>query len=143
MNFRAKLRNDPIGFQLAPMMDVVFLLLCFFMTSQLFAQWEQEVGITLPTAESADTARRLPGEVVLNITEDGRVIVNGRVMDDLRLSAMLQRLTGLFPGQPVVIRADRKTAYEDVIRVLDLCRIADLWNVSFATAAAEQAAAAP
>lgn len=142
MNFRAKLRQDPIGFQLAPMLDVVFLLLCFFMTSQLFAQWEQEINITLPTAESAETSRRLPGEVVLNIAEDGRVIVNGRVMDDIQLSSMLRRLTGLFPGQPVVIRGDRMTRYEDMIRVLDVCRLADLWNVSFAIAA-EPAGAAP
>ena len=142
MNVRANLRQDPIGFQLAPMLDVVFLLLCFFMTSQLFAQWEQEIGITLPTAESAETARRLPGEVVLNIAEDGRVIVNGRVMDDIQLSSMLRRLTAVVPGQPVVIRGDRMTRYEDMIRVLDLCRLADLWNVSFAIAA-EPAEASP
>lgn len=143
MNFRSKLRVDPIGFQLAPMIDVVFLLLCFFITSQLFAQWEQEIDITLPTASTAETPRRLPGEVVLNILPDGRVAVNGQWMDGPRLEALLRRLTSLFPGQPVVVRADRKTPYEHVIRVLDSCRTADIWNISFATALPEEAGGSP
>ncbi len=137
MNFRSKLRTEPVGFQLAPMIDVVFLLLCFFMTSQLFAQWETDVPITLPTAKSGQTPRRLPGEVTLNVTKDGTVVVNGQRLDDTRLSAMLQRLTSMFPGQPVVLRADKATAYEHVMRVLDLCRQVDIWNVSFATAPPE------
>ncbi|MBU4460991.1 MAG: biopolymer transporter ExbD [Verrucomicrobia bacterium] len=137
MNFRSKLRTDPVGFQLAPMIDVVFLLLCFFMTSQLFAQWETDVPITLPTSKTGQTPRRLPGEVTLNVLKDGVVVVNGQRMDDARLSAMLQRLTSMFPGQPVVLRADKATAYEHVMRVLDLCRQVDIWNVSFATAPPE------
>ena len=41
----------------------------------------------------------------------------------------------LFPGQPVLLRADKTTAYEHVVRVLDTCRQADIWNISFATLA--------
>jgi len=137
MNFRSKLRAEPVGFQLAPMIDVVFLLLCFFMTSQLFAQWETDVKITLPTSRSGETPRRLPGEVTLNIRPDGAVVVNNRELDEAKLTEMLKRLTSMFPGQPVVIRADKTTAYEHVIRILDLCRQVDIWNVSFATARPE------
>ena len=142
MNFRAKLRTEPVGFQLAPMIDVVFLLLCFFMTSQLFAQWEQEIGISLPTASTAVTPRRLPGEVILNITREGDVVINGQVLTPARLSSQLARLSSMFPGQPIVIRADRQTAYDHIIRVLDLCRQADIWNISFATAMPEESAPA-
>ncbi len=133
MNFRAKLRPEPIGFQLAPMIDVVFLLLCFFMTSQLFAQWETDVPLTLPTARTGETSRRLPGEITLNITAEGRVIVNAKPYTDAELTTMLERLAKLYPGQPVVLRADRATPYEQIIRVLDLCRQSDIWNISFAT----------
>jgi biopolymer transport protein ExbD len=52
---------------------------------------------------------------------------------------MLSSVARHFPGQPVLIRADRATAYEHVIRVLDLCRQADIWNVSFATGGSETA----
>lgn len=133
MNFRARLRPEPLGFQLAPMIDIVFLLLCFFMTSQLFAQWETDVPLTLPTARTGEASRRLPGEITLNIMPDGRVIVNAKPYTDAELSAMLTRLVKLYPGQPVVLRADRATPYEQIIRVLDLCRQSDIWNISFAT----------
>jgi biopolymer transport protein ExbD len=137
MNFRSKLRNDPLGFQLAPMIDVVFLLLCFFVTAQIFAQWETEIGITLPTSQSGKTPRRLPGEVILNVNSQGAVIVNNRRLSAEDLDALLTRLVQMFPGQPVVLRADQTTAYEHVIRVLDACRKADIWNISFATAVPE------
>lgn len=141
MNFRGKLEGEKTSFQIAPMIDVVFLLLCFFVTSQVFTQWEAEIDITLPTARTARTETRLPGEIILNISRTGDVIVNGRTMTTEELATMLPRLANYAAGQPVIIRADRQTAYEHVIRVLDLCRQSDIWNISFATLQAEDAPA--
>ena len=137
MNFRSAIRTENVGFQMTPMIDVVFLLLCFFMTSQLFSQWEAEIEITLPTAKTGQTPQRLPGEIIVNILRNGDTIVNGRVLGEAELGSMLVRLAGLFPGQPVLLRADKTTAYENVISVLDLCRQADIWNISFATGVPE------
>jgi biopolymer transport protein ExbD len=136
MNF---LKNDSSatqgGVPLTPMMDVVFLLLCFFVTSQIFAQWETEIDVTLPTAATGEIPQRLPGEVIVNVLPDGRAVVNGQTLDDGALLSMMTRLVELFPGQPVLLRADRTTPYEHVVRVLDLCRQSDIWNISFATLA--------
>ena len=137
MNFRKQLKPGTVGFQLAPMIDVVFLLLCFFITSQLFAQWETEIDITLPTAETGQAPQRLPGEIIINIRTDGELVVNARPLPPEQLGEMLERVAGLFPGQPVLIRADRLTAYEHIIQVLDICRQADIWNISFATGVPE------
>ncbi len=137
MNFRKQFKPEAVGFQLAPMIDVVFLLLCFFVTSQIFAQWETEIDITLPTAETGQIPERLPGEIIINIRTDGEMVVNAQVVEDDQLLAMLSRVAELFPGQPILIRADRQTAYQDIIRVLDLCRQADIWNISFATGTPE------
>ncbi len=137
MNFRARLKPEPVGFQMTPMIDVVFLLLCFFVASQVFSQWEAEIDIALPTAETSEVPQRLPGEVILNVTKEGALVVNGRTLTRPELGAMLQRLSGLFPGQPVLLRADKAAAYEHVIGVLDLCRQADIWNISFATGVPE------
>jgi biopolymer transport protein ExbD len=120
------------------MIDVVFILLFFFITSQIFSQWETEIDIRLPTAESGNVPTRLPGEIMINVLRDGTMVVNLQELDAQRLSALLTRVVALFPGQPVLIRADKETAYEHVIRVLDLCRRADIWNISFATLPAEQ-----
>ncbi len=136
MNFQKKnwFPTNP-GAPLTPMIDVVFLLLCFFVTSQIFAQWETEIDIALPTAATGDMPQRLPGEVIINVLADGTSVVNGQVLDDAQLRAMMDRLVELFPGQPVLLRADKTTDYEHVVRVLDTCRQADIWNISFATLA--------
>jgi biopolymer transport protein ExbD len=123
---------------MTPMIDVVFLLLCFFVTSQLYAQWETEIDITLPTARTGQLPQRLPGEIIINLHEDGTTIVNGRRLPPDQLGAMLVNIAGLFPGQPVLLRADKQTDYDHVIRVLDLCRQADIWNISFATGVPDQ-----
>lgn len=136
MNF---LKNAPAaaqgGVPLTPMMDVVFLLLCFFVTSQIFAQWETEIDVALPTAVTGEMPQRLPGEVIINVLADGRAVVNGQELNDDALRAMMNRLVQLFPGQPVLLRADKQTPYEHVVRILDACRQSDIWNISFATLA--------
>lgn len=134
MNFRSRLRQDAVGFQIAPMIDVVFLLLCFFITSQLFAQWETEIDISLPTAQTGETPQRMPGEVIVNVRQGGEAVVNGQRLDDAALLGMLQKLVAIYPGQPIVVRGDRRTDYEFIVRVLDICRQADVYNISFATA---------
>ena len=136
MNFQKKTQATPNpGVPLTPMIDVVFLLLCFFVTSQIFAQWETEIDIALPTAATGGMPQRLPGEVIINVMADGTAVVNGQSLGDGELRTMMDRLVELFPGQPVLLRADKSTAYEHVVRVLDTCRQADIWNISFATLA--------
>ncbi len=137
MKFRNASRPDPVGFQMTPMIDTVFLLLCFFVASQVFSQWELEIDVSLPTARTAEIPQRLPGEIIINILKTGETIVNGRTLDEAALSVMLKDLVRLFPGQPIVLRADKATAYEHLIRILDLCRQADIWNISFATSLPE------
>jgi len=138
MNFSGRTRGGgSAAVPLTPMLDVVFLLLCFFVTTQIYAQWETEIDVTLPTAETGALPERLPGEVIVNVLSDGSTVVNGRTLDREELKALMARLVELFPGQPVLVRADKATAYEHVIRVLDACRTSDIWNVSFATLAAE------
>ena len=143
MNFRRHGGAELPQFQFTPMIDVVFLCLCFFVTSAVFSQWEYEVDIVLPTAQSGKVPNRLPGEIILNIARDGQVSVNQQIlgMDDLR--GRLVRLASYFPGQPVVVRADRETPYMHVIGVLDACRRADIYNISFATSMEKGESAAP
>ncbi len=136
MNFRKNAETEGGGVNaLTPMMDVVFLLLCFFVTSQIYAQWETEIDVKLPTAETGTMPERLPGEVIVNVLADGTAVVNGQTMGDTELRGLMNRLVQIYPGQPVLLRADKGTAYEHVIRVLDMCRQADIWNISFATLA--------
>ena len=126
--------------QFTSMIDVVFLLLCFFITTSVFSQWEYEVDVVLPTAQSGKMPDRLPGEVIINLTRDGRTTINQQVLTAVQLKDRLTRLARFFPGQPIVLRADRLVAYENVVGVIDLCRQADIWNISFATSGDEDGA---
>ena len=133
MNFRRNSRSRAAAVQMSSLMDVIFLLLCFFVTTSVFSQWETEISITLPTAKSATVPGRMPGEIILNLSKDGTVSVNGQTLTLAEVTERLTRIAKLYPGQPVVIRADKDTAYESLVGVIDACRTADVWNFSLAT----------
>lgn len=133
MNFRRNSRSKAASVQMASLMDVIFLLLCFFVTSSVFSQWETEISIALPTAKSSTVPGRMPGEIILNVAADGNVTVNGQKLSLAEVTERLTRIAQLYPGQPVVIRADKTTKYESLVSVIDACRTADVWNFSLAT----------
>ena len=118
---------------LTSMLDVIFLLLCFFVTVSVFSQWENEISIRLPSAATAEEPDRLPGEIVLNLNQEGQVSVNGVILSLPDLQTRLKRVSEQFPGQPVIIRADREVRYNQLVDVIDACRAADVWNFSLAT----------
>jgi len=133
MNFRKKSKPALPQFQMTAMMDVVFLLLCFFVTTSVFSQWECEVQLTLPTAKSAVAPERMPGEIILNVAKDGSVTVNQHKLSAEDLATRLKRVVSIYPGQPVVIRADKDTSYDSLMKVIDVCRESDVWSFSLAT----------
>ncbi len=119
--------------QMAPLIDIIFLTLVFFMVMSVFAQLETEINISVPKAKESKEAVRSPGEIIINITREGKVIVNRKELSRAELEDMLKSVSSLFPNQPVIIRADEKTLHKDVINVLDACSAADIWNISFST----------
>ena len=133
MNFRKKKPTRSQGLEMTALMDVIFLLLCFFVTTSVFSQWESEIAITLPSAKSATVPGRMPGEIILNVSAGGMVSVNGQILSLDEPTKRLSRLSKLYPGQPIVIRADKATSYESLVAVIDACRTADVWNFSLAT----------
>ena len=63
----------------------------------------------------------------------GSISVNGKALSMNELQSRLSRIAKFYPGQPVIIRADRNTKYESLVKVIDTCRAADVWNFSLAT----------
>lgn len=141
MNFRKRIQNSQAGFQMAPMVDMMFILLINFMAMTIYAQWENKVGIKVPTAESGVSGVRERGELIINVDAEGAIFINSQPMTAERLSLVLHQIADEFKSQPVIIRADRKTHHEHVIAILDLCRKADIWNVAFSTLPPESAEA--
>ena len=141
MRFVRTNRSKAPQLALTSILDVIFLLLCFFVTVSVFSQWESEIAIKLPSASTAEEPDRLPGEIIVNLVKDGKVTVNGTALslDDLRVR--LAKVAKFYPDQAVIIRADKEVRYERLVEVIDTCREANVWNFSFATSG--EAASSP
>jgi biopolymer transport protein ExbD len=132
MRFGQNNRQEPESIQLAPLIDIVFLTLVFFMTTASFMALEKEVDITLPTADSAQESERTHSEIYINLREDGKIILNDRELTIPELQNVLNRLAEHSPGGAVIIRGDSRAVLGKAIAILDCCRKADIQNVAFA-----------
>jgi biopolymer transport protein ExbD len=137
MNFRGSIQNNAPGFQIAPMVDIVFLLLIFFLVTWYFSRSETELDVKVPKAREGKETRRAVGEVILNVKSNGTVVMNRRQMNATELQDTLQKIASLYPDQAVILRGDESTDYRHVVEVLDTCRRANIWNVAFATSRPE------
>ena len=137
MNFRGSIQNNAPGFQIAPMVDIVFLLLIFFLVTWNFSRSETELDVKVPKAREGKETRRAVGEVIINVKTNGTVVMNRRQMNATELQDTLQKIASLYPDQAVILRGDENTDYRHVVEVLDICRRANIWNVAFATSRPE------
>ena len=124
--------------QLIPLIDILFFTLIFFMTIAAYNQLESEVNISVPKSQTAKEIMRSAGEVIINVTEEGKFLVNQKLLSVKELEDMLVRVSSLFPDQPVIIRADERTMHKYIMVVLDACAKANIWDISFAATIAAQ-----
>lgn len=134
MNLRSRAVPVHPGIQLAPLVDVLLLLLIFFLMTWNAARNENELDVKIPKASAAKEKVAPIGDVVVNVKADGNVIVNRRTLAAPELSELLRNLAQLNPEQAVVIRGDEAGAYKSIINVLNICTEAGITNVAFATA---------
>ena len=119
--------------QMIPLIDVLLVNLCFFMSMFLYFNFESQLNISVPRAASSKESFAGSEAFVINIARDGSVIVNQKTINLNELAVLLGKTARLYPGQAVIVRADEKTYHERVIGVLDICAKANIWNISFAT----------
>lgn len=137
MNFRRRAKPEVFGFQIAPMVDILLVLLVFFIVTWNFAISENELDIKIPSASKAKEPQGYVGQVVVNVKADGTIMMNRKPFSAADLRNKLKDLSKLYPDQAVILRGDQRTKYEDIVSVLDICRTANIWNVAFATAKME------
>jgi biopolymer transport protein ExbD len=119
--------------QLAPMIDIVFLLLIFFIVTWQFTRSETELSVSVPTAEEGADPQRQRGEIVINILGDNTIRVEGISVNLEQLQQKLALIAQQHENQPVRIRGDGAVAYQRIVEVIDTCQKAGIWNISFAT----------
>jgi biopolymer transport protein ExbD len=125
--------EDEPTMNLTPMIDVVFTLLVFFMLATKFAERERSLDVDLPAASAAQETAASLEELVINVTRDGRVSIEGRTLAGDDLYRVLEEAARRSPGRPVVLRGDRKGAYDEIVTVLNECMRAGLSDLSLST----------
>ena len=139
MNFSQQEEQDETGIELTPLIDVVFLLLIFFMISTTFTK-ETSLKINLPESSgNVNVEQPISVEVQIGAQSQYAIAVNNESASKPLINSnreTLKRALTKFEGQKkilLIIRADRKTPHEAVIRVMDVAQELGLSNVTFAT----------
>lgn len=133
MAFVAPPASRPFAIRVAPLVDIVFLLICFFMLATEMVRAYKDPAVVLPTIGSDAAVAEGPAEIVINLREDGTVTVAGRTVALGELGPYLtrQKRAPTQGGRPlqVVVRADRRQPFGRLDGVLQICRQAGLARV--------------
>lgn len=124
---RGRRRSSEIN--MTPLIDMVFILLIFFIVTTSFVR-ESGVDVQRPSAQTAETREK--ANVILGLTADGSVFVEGRSLDIRSVRAYMERFLAETPDGAVVIVADKDSLTGTAVRVLDQCRLAGVRNISLA-----------
>src|SRR5580704_3099092 len=110
---RSRKRPDPhvLGFQIAPMVDILLVLLCFFIVTWSFARKENELDVKVPSAENAKESNPVVNQTVLNVKSDGTVILSQKAVGLPELQTRLKQLSDLFPDYAIILRVDERTPF--------------------------------
>ena len=119
---------------LTPLIDVVFLLLIFFLVTSEFEEEESRLDIVLPTATSAVPMVGKPREIVIDVDEGGTIYMRGSETSLEELESTLKAAVSQNPtNQTAVIRADRETSFQPVVSVMDVCNRSGITDYSVTT----------
>jgi biopolymer transport protein ExbD len=130
MRFRSK-EEDSFAFDMTPMIDVVFLLLIFFMVSTVFVDFSKKMDINLPTSKSSaldESTKTLEVEM----SKDKKIFLAGKPLTLLGLETTLAKMELKDKKPSAIIRADKSLLYGDVIQVMGLLQKKGIPDISVA-----------
>ena len=125
MQFRTKRLVKPI-INIAPMVDVLFLLLIFFMVTSTFVD-QPNIKLDLPSTVHANTSKI--DEMNLLITRDGNIFLENEIVDINNLENVLRKLVPMMEKKTLVMRADKEVSYGIVIKVMDSAKGAGVHKI--------------
>ena len=126
-SFRRNSKTE--GVNMAPLIDMVFILLIFFMVTTSFVK-ETGIDVQRPTASTAVLKEK--GNILIGVNANGHVFLERKQIDVRSVRAHIERCLAENPEGAIVIVADKSSHTGVVIRVMDQCRLAGARNVSIA-----------
>jgi biopolymer transport protein ExbD len=130
MQFRRE-EEDNFALDMTPMIDVVFLLIIFFMVSTVFVDFSRRMDINLPSSKSSvidETVKSLE----IEMTKDKKILMMGKQITLLGLETTLSKMEFKGKKQSAIIRADKSLPYGDVIQVMGLLQKKGIPDISVA-----------
>ncbi len=115
----ARARSAPV-LPLAALVDILFLLLVFFLTLSAFRESEKQIPVNLPTAASGIAEKAPP--INITVLDDGTIMLGSSKYEMGQLRLTLKMLAEQAPGRPVVIRGDQSSNYGLIVQILDMAR---------------------
>jgi len=134
---------EDVGIPLAPLVDIVFLLLIFFLVATTYMDEEKDLTLVLPRAQADGSAGARLQRVLLNVRADGTILVGDRSVSRQALYAQLVEARRANPAVPVILRGDRSTSHGEIVGVLSICQRARIRNVAVAVEHPRRAEEAP
>jgi len=131
MRFNPLRREDDLRIELVSMTDIVFLLLIFFMVSTTFVDLSRSLDIQLPDTKAAEVAQKTQ-QYVIEIGQQGALRLDGQAVRLEELTQQLQASRGTGQQRSVIIRADKRLPYGQVITILGLVRQANIRDIAVA-----------
>jgi biopolymer transport protein ExbD len=123
----------PAPLQLASMIDIMLVLLMFFILSYKFAEEERDMKISVPTIQEGAQHNQQRGEILINVRADGTVVIEGKEVTREQLAERLSAISKIYKNQPVRLRGDAECPYQTIVENIDICQKSGIWNISFAT----------
>jgi len=129
LNKMLQAQEDKEEIDMTPMLDVVFILLIFFIVTASFVK---EAGIDVNRPEAATAVKKERANILVAISDKGDIWINKRKVDIRSVQANIERLKAENPQGTVVIQADKKATTDTLIKVMDSARAAGVFDVSIA-----------
>jgi len=124
-----KKQRQGVAVDIAPLMDMVFILLIFFIVTSTFTR-ETGVEVDKPTAQSASEVKK--ENIMIALTREGTIHVNERQVEQAALSDVIKQMLSENPDREAVLIADQKSQTGLLVQVMDACNLAGVKKISVA-----------
>lgn len=122
-------QQETPALNLTPMIDIVFLLIIFFMAGTKFTELERKIGLQVPSVSETAALAPAPDKRVINVYEDGRIELDREFVSSEELTSRLRAAAEQYAELGVVVRGDADARHQNVTQVLNACRSAGVQNM--------------
>ncbi|WOH37637.1 biopolymer transporter ExbD [Thalassotalea fonticola] len=128
---KIKREDEEATIDMTPMLDIVFIMLIFFIVTTSFVK---EAGIDVQKPKAANASKKPSANIFIAVRENGEIWMDKRVVDVERVSANIEKLLAEQPTDIVIIQADKKAEHGIVVKVMDAIKDAGIDKISIAAA---------